>query len=353
MLELLARIASGGAAAWVLADRMGSVRVVVDDTGAALDAITYDGYGNVVSETSPANGGQYKYAGYRYDPELGWYRPDPTRRRYYIPATGNWNGRDPVWLVVGEANLYVYVRNGPTNGTDPTGLKLIIADKPAGARKEIFDLLIKLFPDGQLKIDASGVVTIGNANIGTNLADCKTPAAGEAIYYIINSSKVVTIVPDVADPSVPGWRLNPTTLFVGTEQKPTEFVGPAFLNTPGEGADATCHVPASGSQFEFGHYDPKGAMVGDEILIVLAHELCGHAWYGIRGLENPHQFPHGNRPGHDQAIKIENLIRQEQGIKDMRGLFQDKPHCGESLWRRKGSATWLERPPTEGDIKKE
>ena len=35
VLELLARIASGGAAAWVLADRMGSVRAVVDNTGAS------------------------------------------------------------------------------------------------------------------------------------------------------------------------------------------------------------------------------------------------------------------------------------------------------------------------------
>jgi RHS repeat-associated protein len=120
-LELLARV-SGGTAAWVLGDRMGSVRYVADAAGTILDAITYDGYGNVTNETSAANGGQYKYAGYRLDSEVGWYRPDPTTGRYYNPATGNWNGRDPIGLIGGGANPYWYVGNSPTNGTDPRGL---------------------------------------------------------------------------------------------------------------------------------------------------------------------------------------------------------------------------------------
>ncbi len=80
LLELLARIISG-TAAWFLADRMGSVRNVVDNTGALIDTLTYDGYGNVTNETSPANGGQYKYYGYRYDGETGLYRPDPSTGR--------------------------------------------------------------------------------------------------------------------------------------------------------------------------------------------------------------------------------------------------------------------------------
>jgi len=67
VLELLARISSGGTAAWILADRMGTVRNVVDNTGATIDTITYDGYGNVTNETSSANGGQYKYVGYGYE----------------------------------------------------------------------------------------------------------------------------------------------------------------------------------------------------------------------------------------------------------------------------------------------
>jgi hypothetical protein len=36
--------------------------------------------------------------------------------------TNIWNGRDSIGFDAGDANLYRYVRNAPTNGTDPTGL---------------------------------------------------------------------------------------------------------------------------------------------------------------------------------------------------------------------------------------
>jgi RHS repeat-associated protein len=121
VLEFLARIASGGAAAWVLADRMGSVRNVMDATGTALDTITYDGYGNVTSETAPTNGGVYKYAGYRLDGEIGWYRPDPTTARFNDPVAGRWLGRDPWDFRAADSNLYRYVHNNPLNRVDPSG----------------------------------------------------------------------------------------------------------------------------------------------------------------------------------------------------------------------------------------
>ncbi len=121
VLELLARIASG-TAAWVLADRMGSVRNVTDDTGAVIDTIAYDGYGNITSETNAANGGQYKYDGYRYDSETGLYRSDPSTGRYYDPLTGKWFNPDPIRFLADDINLYRYVKNAPVIFVDPFGL---------------------------------------------------------------------------------------------------------------------------------------------------------------------------------------------------------------------------------------
>jgi len=57
---LPARISSAGTASWLLPDRMGSIRNVVDASGAVINALTYDAFGNVVSESSPTNGGEYK-----------------------------------------------------------------------------------------------------------------------------------------------------------------------------------------------------------------------------------------------------------------------------------------------------
>ena len=119
VLELLARIVSG-TATWLLGDRMGSVRNAVDNTGLVIDTITYDGYGNIMHETSPANGGGYKAFGYRFDNETGWLQPDPSRR-IYDPVTGRWISQDPLGLGP-DTDPYRYVKNAPTNAIDPSGL---------------------------------------------------------------------------------------------------------------------------------------------------------------------------------------------------------------------------------------
>src|SRR5207237_1072872 len=66
--QVVARVDSGGTAAWYLPDRQGSVRDVVSFAGTAvLDRVTYDGFGNVTAETNAAAGDAYKYNGGRLD----------------------------------------------------------------------------------------------------------------------------------------------------------------------------------------------------------------------------------------------------------------------------------------------
>ncbi len=134
VLELLARITSG-AVAWILTDRMGSVRNVLNDSGAVIDTIAYDGYGNVTSETNATNGGQYKYDGYRYDGETGLFRPDESYARYYYSLIGRWLVRDPIGFSLLEENYYKYVNNSPLNGVDPKGLFVV---KCSDVKDEIF-----------------------------------------------------------------------------------------------------------------------------------------------------------------------------------------------------------------------
>jgi RHS repeat-associated protein len=116
--SVAARISASGTVAWYLVDRLGSVNVLTDSTGAVIDRILFDGYGNILSQTNPAASDRYLFTGREFDRVTGLQY---NRARYYDPTTGRWTSRDPVGFDAGDTNLYRYVSNGPTGATDPTG----------------------------------------------------------------------------------------------------------------------------------------------------------------------------------------------------------------------------------------
>jgi RHS repeat-associated protein len=118
--ELFARIGTGEDPEWFLTDRLGSVRQIVDASGAVLDDIGYDSFGGILSETNPAEGDRFKFTGREYCPELGLYY---YRARWYDPAVGRFISQDPIGFSAGDPNLYRYVGNAPGDGIDPSGLK--------------------------------------------------------------------------------------------------------------------------------------------------------------------------------------------------------------------------------------
>ncbi len=81
---------------------------------------------------------------------------------------------------------------------------------------------------------------------------------------------------------------------------------------------------ASGNTIRFGAFQLSGEPFYYENWRILAHELCGHAKDGF-----PNGGPTGNRPGHDDTIKVENQIASEHGHV-ARGLYGD-PRQGESF----------------------
>ena len=54
----------------------------------------------------------------------------------YDPTIGRWLSEDPIGFEAADPNLYRYVRNNPTNFTDPTGLEVSIAGKPYSNTEE-------------------------------------------------------------------------------------------------------------------------------------------------------------------------------------------------------------------------
>jgi RHS repeat-associated protein len=117
--QLAARISAGGTAAWYLTDWLGSVKNLTNGSGTLIGTLVYDGYGNVTTDTSGANGDQYQWTGRERDAETGLQY---NRARYYDPITGRWLNEDP-WRFRAGNNLYRYVTNDPSNHSDPSGLR--------------------------------------------------------------------------------------------------------------------------------------------------------------------------------------------------------------------------------------
>ncbi len=112
---LLARY-DGTNTVWYLADKLGSVRLLVDKNANIQDTITYYSFGKINTESG--TGDRFKFTGHEWDSEIGLYY---YRARYYDPATGRFLTEDPMGFAAGDTNLFRYVFNGPTNFTDPNG----------------------------------------------------------------------------------------------------------------------------------------------------------------------------------------------------------------------------------------
>jgi RHS repeat-associated protein len=110
----------GTNAGWYLTDNLGSVRLIVTTTGTILDQLTYDSYGNNLTESSPANGDRLKYTAREWYTDVAM---QDNRRRYYNPASGRWATVDPLGFVAGDDNLYRYVSNSPLSSLDPAGFQ--------------------------------------------------------------------------------------------------------------------------------------------------------------------------------------------------------------------------------------
>lgn len=107
----------------IFSDQLSSpVLVVNTSTGAIAQQITYDEFGNVLSDTNP--GFQpFGFAGGLYDQDTKLVR---LGARDYNASVGRWTLKDLVLFNGGDTNLYGYALNNPVNRIDPGGLQ----DKP-------------------------------------------------------------------------------------------------------------------------------------------------------------------------------------------------------------------------------
>ncbi len=117
---------AAGQVNWLLTDNQGTVRDVAHFDGtttSVVDHIIYDCFGQITSQTTPANQPTFTYDGMWQDPTS---KLDYDDARWYDPANGVFRASDPIEFNGGDTNLYRFCGNSPTNYTDPSGLELII-----------------------------------------------------------------------------------------------------------------------------------------------------------------------------------------------------------------------------------
>ncbi len=102
----------------IVSDHLGSPRFVIDiSSGSTVQALDYDEWGNVLSDTNP--GFQpFGYAGGLYDQDTKLVR---FGARDYDPEIGRWTSKDPIRFDGDGPNLYGYTLNDPINNIDSTG----------------------------------------------------------------------------------------------------------------------------------------------------------------------------------------------------------------------------------------
>jgi RHS repeat-associated protein len=133
--QIFGQTSSSGSTEWYLTDQLGSV-VAIASTSAVLDQITYDPFGNIVTQTNATDAVRFGFAGMEYDSTTGLYYD---HARYYDAAIGRFTSQDPMRFAAGDTNLYRYVGNDPTSQMDSSGMQStpeqqkIIAEK--GQRK--------------------------------------------------------------------------------------------------------------------------------------------------------------------------------------------------------------------------
>ncbi len=111
---------------WAALDDNGSVREVLDATGAVDEYRDYDSFGTMTTVRDSAGSAKslaaldtvFGFAGRDWDNDTGLYY---NRARWFDPRLGRFISTDPIGFGGGDTNLYRYGGNNPIDNLDPSG----------------------------------------------------------------------------------------------------------------------------------------------------------------------------------------------------------------------------------------
>lgn len=176
----------------IVSDHLGSPRLVVNtSTGAVAQAMSFDEFGRVLTDTNP--GFQpFGFAGGLYDRDTGLVR---FGARDYDPTTGRWTAKDPIRFAGGDTNLYAYVASDPANQTDPSGTcppcAVFLAAFLAVSNAAVVG-------GGTATAVAATTVVVGGAATAVAVGSAAAPAAAVATVAAAGAIGALTIADAVA-----------------------------------------------------------------------------------------------------------------------------------------------------------
>jgi len=99
-------------------DGLGTVTSLSNGAGSLAQTYTFDSFGKQTASSGSLTN-PFQFTGREFDTETSLYY---YRARYYDPKPGRFLSEDSIRFSAG-VNFYPYVKNAPTNATDPTGLQ--------------------------------------------------------------------------------------------------------------------------------------------------------------------------------------------------------------------------------------
>ncbi len=113
--------------AWLLQDRLNTVREVLNRDGTVAAHIDYTSFGEIESVTDASGSPtalptRFTFTGQEFDSNTGqyWFSDGSRQGRVMSPGMMRFIQPDPGGFIDG-LNLVIYVHNSPTNATDPSG----------------------------------------------------------------------------------------------------------------------------------------------------------------------------------------------------------------------------------------
>jgi RHS repeat-associated protein len=145
---------------------------ILDSNGTQVVSYTYDTWGKLISITGDKVLGEknpYRYRGYRYDTETGYYY---LQSRYYNPEMGRFLNIDALGGNVGALlshNIFTYCNNNPANTTDPNGFRPIytMGEETGAMRDASYKSMAKAAVAISNKLSSMSTSTVTNSKGNT------------------------------------------------------------------------------------------------------------------------------------------------------------------------------------------